>query len=90
MFYRNVSRTIFGTSLSIFNHGLKVVFVVFEPGREGHRVAAVSVLKGVLAKANHVEVSLDEVDNHLLVGQLLVLCGHVIFPLKNVQMIKSN
>ena len=90
MFYRNVSRTIFDRNLSIFNHGLKVVFVVFEPGREGDWVAVVTVLKGVLAKANHVEVSLDEVDNHLLVGQLLVLCGHVIFPLKNVQMIKSN
>ena len=82
MFYRNVSRTIFATNLSIFNHCLKVVFVVFEPGREGYRVAVVSILKGILAKADHVEVSLDEVDNHLLVGQLLVLCGHVIFPLK--------
>ena len=73
--------TMFTANLSIFNHSVKIVFTVFEPCGECFRVTIVSVLKGVLTEADHIEVALDEVDDHLLVGELLVLRSHVIFPL---------
>ena len=71
--------------LSIFNHSMKVVFTVFQPGGKGFRISNETILKSILAKADHVEVPLDEVDNHLLVGHLLVLCCYIILPLKEME-----
>ena len=51
------------------------------PVREGGLVAGAAVLQRVLGKADCEEVALDEVDDHLPVGELAVFRRHVVLPL---------
>ena len=80
---------------AVGDHGAKITMIIHPLKSKGYPFCKLkstyrnktllkssrSVLPRVGCKADEVEVSFHEVENHLLPGDLLVLRGHVILPL---------